>query len=291
MNIYIFAPLLYLLIGYFLARTPYDLRRFGSMLLTRYIIPLIIIFNISQPLKGTFLVIIAFIVIMTIMMSFHRWLITKDPIKNLCFCYLNIGWLGLPIATTLFGPLASTLIITTYVGSSIFGNSVSAGMLQENSTPKTRMIQILRAPPVIALIIGILLIPVGDELAKYGDWVFTALKFIMSFFGMAVLGMWLAHSRIRLQDLLRCIPDFVFRGVVMLVMMYALILFGEYVQIPLITENKPTLYMMCLLPPAANLVILETHYLRTGRSAPIVACETCISIVALGIFALVVELL
>lgn len=69
-------------------------------------------------------------------------------------------------------------------------------------------------------------------------------------------------------------------------MMTAFIFVGEYLHLELITANKPALYMLCLLHPAANLVILETYYRSTGESAKIIACDTCISIVTLGVYAL-----
>lgn len=131
------------------------------------------------------------------MLCFHRMVITKDPVKNLCFCYVNIGCIGIPLGTAMFPdpsgsglPTASSLIITVYVGGSIFGNSVSASLLQEGVTShKDKILGVLKAPPIIALIIGLLLMPFGEEISKYGKDVFIALKFIMSFFGMAVLGM------------------------------------------------------------------------------------------------------
>lgn len=232
---------------------------------------------------------------MVIMLCFHRMVITKDPVENLYFCYVNIGWMGIALAAAAMFPdpsgsglpSASSLIITVYVGRSIFGNSVSASLLKEGVTShKDKILGVLKAPLIIALIIGLVLMLFGEEISKYGKDVFIVLKFIMSFFGMAVLGMWLERSTIRFKDLVGSIPNYAMRTVGFLIMTTIFIFVSEYLHLEPITANKPALYMLCLLPPAANLVILETYYWGTGESATIIACDTCISIVTMGVYAL-----
>ncbi|ECQ0328475.1 permease, partial [Salmonella enterica] len=49
-----------------------------------------------------------------------------------------------------------------------------------------------------------------------------------------------------------------------------------------------TLYLFCFLPPAANIIVLETHYMGTGRSARTISCGTCISIIAITIYSVVI---
>ncbi|WP_234480085.1 hypothetical protein [Erwinia sp. S38] len=60
--------------------------------------------------------------------------------------------------------------------------------------------------------------------------------------------------------------------------------------IQILTDNAAKLYLFCLLPPAANIIVLETHYLGTGRSAKAISCGTCISIVAIAIYAAAIVL-
>ncbi|MCM5704030.1 hypothetical protein [Larsenimonas salina] len=43
---------------------------------------------------------------------------------------------------------------------------------------------------------------------------------------------------------------------------------------------------MPLLPPAANIVVLETFYLNTGTSAQRIASSTLVSLIMLGVLAL-----
>jgi predicted permease len=59
----------------------------------------------------------------------------------------------------------------------------------------------------------------------------------------------------------------------------------QYYRVDLVTENQPTLYLLGFLPPAANIIVLETHYMKSGRSASMIACGTCLSIIAIGLYA------
>lgn len=92
---------------------------------------------------------------------------TQKPIRNLCYFYLNIGWLGVPVATSLFGNGTASLFIAAYIGSTIFGNSVGLNMLGHGISFRERCLKLLKSPTVIVVIVGIALIPVGDNIAQY----------------------------------------------------------------------------------------------------------------------------
>src|SRR5262249_3094811 len=148
--------------------------------LTKIVIPLVIIFNIATNLLGVFPIIAGMIVIMIFMLLISR-AGTSDPVHNLCFCYLNIGWLGLPIASVFFGKGAATVIVAAYVGSALFGNSVGVGLMVKNKKLKDRILQTLQAPPVWALLVGFLCIPLRPWLEEFGAPVYDVLKFLMGF--------------------------------------------------------------------------------------------------------------
>ncbi|EDT0101430.1 permease, partial [Salmonella enterica] len=109
----------------------------------------------------------------------------------LCFTYLNIGWLGLPVASSLFGNDAALIVIAAYVGSSVVGNSFGAGILASN---KINLIKLLQTPPVLALFTGIFLIPFRQQVTHWFYDVYEVAKFLMSFLGMGVLGLWLSKT-------------------------------------------------------------------------------------------------
>lgn len=53
-------------------------------------------------------------------------------------------------------------------------------------------------------------------------------------------------------------------------------------KLELVAANKPALYMIYILPPAANIIVLETYDCHTGKSAGLTACgSTCFRIPAL----------
>ncbi|WP_182057412.1 permease [Pantoea sp. ME81] len=276
----IFFPLIYLSAGWLLGKTAWDCKTAASWILTRIAIPIVIIFNISTRFHSMSTIIIATAISMMVLLLAGRY-VFADPIKNLCFSYLNIGWLGLPVASVLFGNDAATIIIAAYVGSSIVGNSLGAGML---SGEKFNPITLMRTAPVIALMIGVALIPLSDSVALHFDSLYQIAKFMMSFLGMAVLGIWLSKTTISMRDFRLELRPFITRSIVFAVLISLLLLIANQSNASLITQNPATLYLLCLLPPAANIIVLETHYLGTGNSARAISCGTCISIVAIALY-------
>lgn len=277
----IFFPLIYLLAGWLAGKTAMDLKRSASWILTRIAIPVVIVFNISTRFSSMSTIIIATAICMLILLAACR-LIMRDPVRSLCFSYLNIGWLGLPVGSALFGNDAATIIIAAYVGSSIIGNSLGAGML---SGSKLNLAGLLRTPPVLALIAGTALIPFGHEVTRWCNGLYDVAKFLMSFLGMAVLGIWLSRTTISAGDLRREIWPFIIKSGVMGLLISLLVGLASLLHYRLIADNAATLYLFCLLPPAANIIVLETHYSGTGESAKLITCATCISIVAIGLYA------
>jgi predicted permease len=283
MSISIFAPLIYFLIGLGLGKANFDIKGKASALLTKFVIPFVIIYNISTHRSGVFVIMLGTIAMMGLMVFLSR-LFTRDPIQTLCFCYLNIGWLGLPIASTLFGNEAAMVIIAAYLGSSIFGNSIGVGLLTHGQDLKARLRKTLQAPPFLALLIGLACIPFGKHIEFYIRPEYEALKFLMSFLGMAILGIWLSTTTISYSDFKRAFLPFTARLFVTSILITLFILTCQHYAITLVIENKPALYLISFLPPAANIIVLETHYMKSGRSAAMIACGTCLSIIASGLY-------
>ncbi|MBD2813433.1 permease [Xenorhabdus sp. Flor] len=277
----IFLPLFYLLIGWLIGKTSWDIKVAISGLLTKFIIPIVIIFNISTHFNSMGGIIIVTALSMISLLGISR-IFSRDPVTNLCFSYLNIGWLGLPVASTLFGDEASMIVISAYVGSSIIGNSIGAGLLSGRATD---LKSIFKTPPIIALCIGIVLIPFEDEVQYVGEDIYKVAKFLMSFIGMAILGIWLSKIKISIQDFRNEISVFLVRSGVIAGLVTLLLFISFICDNKLITNNFSTLYLFCLLPPAANIIVLETRYLDSGRSARSISCGTCISIISIAIYA------
>ena len=210
----------------------------------------------------------------------------KDAIRSLCFCYLNIGWLGLPIAHTLLGDEAARFVLAAYIGSSIVGNSIGANYLKKEAFS---VLKILSSPPVIALLIGCLLIPVGSDIEVYGYHMYLVSKFLMSFLGMMILGIWLSETSLKKSDVLAYTKSYAFR--ILILTTVVLVVFGisQISNSEIVYQQLPWLFLICLLPPAANIIVLETSYLGTGTSAARISVETMVSIVVIAAYGIVVH--
>lgn len=284
----IFYPLIYLLSGWLLGKlarkTTRTIKKQASKLLTKIIIPVVIIWNISSHSNSMGGIIIGAMVIMAVLLKVGG-IINDEPIKKLCFCYLNIGWMGLPIAGALFGSSASTVMISVYIGSSVFGNSVGAGILSKEGFKGKK---ILLSSAALATILGILLIPLSEEFKASFEDTYNIAKFLMSFLGMVILGLWLSEASVTINDLRDELMPFLSRILVMTALARMILLFSSAIHLDVLTENSATLYLICLLPPAANIVVLETKYRGTGDSTKMIICGTFLSIIALIFYAVAI---
>lgn len=287
MSLSIFTPLLYLLFGLLLGQTKLQLKSIASAFLTKVVIPLVIIYNLASYQSGLIAVVLGVMAIMAVMATLGA-LLTRDPIRNLCFFYLNIGWLGMPIATALFGDNAASLYIAAYIGSTIFGNSIGAGMLEHGVNMRNRLIKILQSPPVISVIIGLALLPLGDVIVLHLHTFYEVLKFLLGFIGMAILGLWLSESKVQLKDIKDELLPSLYRSITLFLLLTLFLMICSWLNVRFVMQSVTALYLICLLPPAANIIVLETHYRNTGDSAKIIASGTCISIVAIFIYAIVI---
>ena len=290
MTLKILLPFLYLGLGFLVGKTPIDIKNQTAYLLTRVIIPLIIIYNIATCRADLFVSILAMIIMMAVMMYASRFF-CADVVERLSFFYLNIGWLSLPIVAPVWGDSAAAAVLSLYIGNSLFGNSIGAGMLINNGAAKIDIKRTLKSPPVAALVIGIICIPFGDSIKLYLPPVYRIVKLIMSILGMGVLGMWLAKITLELKDLRLTLKLAVLRAITVACLMTLFIYIAGLLHLELIISNKPALYMICILPPAANIIVLETHYCHTGKSAGLTAWGTLLSLVLIPIYIVVTRLL
>lgn len=280
-------PFIYLLVGILIGKRQLNVKTFSSLVLTKIVIPLIIIWNISLHLEEMAWVIALTMVSMLAIFACRHWM-GKDAIRSLCFCYLNIGWLGLPIAHTLLGDEAARFVLAAYIGSSIVGNSIGANYLKKEAFS---ILKILSSPPVIALLIGCLLIPVGSDIEVYGYNVYVVSKFLMSFLGMMILGIWLSETSLKKSDVLAYTKSYAFRIVILSTVVLVVFGISQISNSEIVHQQLPWLFLICLLPPAANIIVLETSYLGTGTSAARISVETMVSIVVIAAYGIVVHLL
>ncbi|ENW85463.1 MULTISPECIES: AEC family transporter [Acinetobacter] len=282
-------PLLSFLIGYWGVQYLKPVRPVLAALLARVLIPVLIIYNMVFYKAGS-LWLMGFSIFSSIVLFSLFYYFAKDKLRALCFSYLNGVWLGLPFALAVFGTDAMSTMIALYIGGSLFGNVSAVIAVSQTRQDWTFILKnILQSPPVIALsIAGVL--SFWDfshyEFHPTLQWAYAANKFLVTFAGMCILGMWLRHVRIQLRDLKRSLVLISGRFI------FALGLAGiAYIFLPiphqLLTYSVMMMYF--LLPPAANIVALETHYQGTGHSAKYIASGTIASAILIGIYGLVLH--
>lgn len=316
----IILPLIYLGLGLGLAlllpdRWSTRLKEDASTLLTRWIIPAVIIYTVATSRPELFFVAASTMVLMLLgVLCAGR--ITGDPVQKLAFVYLNAGLFGIPVVAGFWGEEAVRVYIGAYIGNSIMGNILGTSLLRggskteagvgEGNAPDARAARsrggtlrtVLRglrtSPPVIAVVVGLLCLPAGPILSQYGAGFYRVLTWVFSFIGMIVLGMWLGAAKLHRADLTRAAGWALLRAG--LVSVYSVgILTAAYwmhthtgVHLNQLLAHPQVLFVLGVLPPAANIVILETHYRHEGTAAPIIASGAVVSV---GMIALAVPIL
>lgn len=284
-------PLISFLIGFWGVHYLKPVRPFMAALLARLLIPLVVIYNMVFYKQGS-LWLIGFSIFSSIFLFGLFYLVAKDKLRALCFSYLNGVWLGFPFALALFGPDALNTIVALYIGGSLFGNvSAIVAVSPEKQDLKFILNNMLKSPPVIALSTAAILS--FWDLSIYEShpvvqWGYTANKVLVTFAGMCILGMWLSKVRIQLSDLKRSLILISGRFVLALALAA-----GAFFLLPIPHQvlTYAVIMMYFLLPPAANIVALETHYQGTGHSAKYIASGTIASTILIGMYGVMIHIL
>lgn len=286
-------PLLGFCSGLILATTSFSqhLKSLFSSVLSRLFIPIVIIYNMVFYQAGS-LGLMLFSFFSAVLLFFIYLFLSKDRLQSLCFSYTNMAWLGFPIAMALFGEQISASIIAIYVGGSIFGNiwavtSVSSEPLNIQDIFK----KVIKSPPVIALILAAILRLLNVQSVQEHAWIdaiYSFSKWGMVFTGMSVLGMWLRKTKVHLEDLTYSCKVALIKvicGVIFCTFAY------YFLPIAHVQDNIGVMFLLFCLPPAANIVALETHYQGTGISAKYIAAGTMVSCGICLIYGVMVHLL
>lgn len=320
----ILLPLLYLSLGIGLAlllpeRWGTRLKEDASTLITRWIIPTVIIYTVATSRPELFFVAASTMVLMALgVLGAGR--ITGDPVQKLAFVYLNAGLFGIPVVAGFWGEEAVRVYIGAYIGNSIMGNILGTSLLRgdskggsngasgagdhsapdaqasrsHNGTLRTVLQGLRTSPPVIAVVLGLLCLPAGPFLSQHGAGFYRVLTWVFSFIGLIVLGMWLAAAKLHRADLTRATGWALLRVVLVSLYSVGVLALGHWahdtagVHFDQLLAHPQVIFLLGALPPAANIVILETHYRHEGTAAPVIAAG---AVVSLGMIALAVPIL
>ena len=312
-------PLIYLGVGFGLAMLLPEhwsnrLKESASALLTRWIIPTVIIYTVATSRPELFFVAASTMVLMLLgVLGAGR--ITGDPVQKLAFVYLNAGLFGIPVVAGFWGEEAVRVYIGAYIGNSVMGNILGTSLMRRETntdglttsrakptrqavTHKAAVGAVLRSlltnRPVIAVAIGLICLPAGPFLNTHAAGIYRLITWVFSFVGLMVLGMWLSTARLHRTDLKQALRWAVLRVVLVSVYSVGILTAAHWmhthtgVHLDQLLAHPQVLFILGVLPPAANIVILETHYRHEGTAAPIIASG---AVVSLGMIALTVPIL
>ena len=307
-------PLLYLGVGFGLATLLPEhwgnhLKESASALLTCWIIPTVIVYIVATSRPELFFMAASTMVLMALLVRCSGFF-TNDPVQRLALVYLNAGIFGIPVVASFWGEEAVRLYVGAYIGNSVMGNILGTSLMRRETntdglttsrtkpTQKAAVSAVLRSlltnRPIVAVAIGLICMPTGPFLNTYAAGIYRLITWVFSFVGLMVLGMWLSTARLHRTDLKQALGWALLR--VVLVSVYSLgILTAAYwmhthtgVHLDQLLAHPQVLFILGVLPPAANIVILETHYRHEGTAAPVIAAG---AVVSLGMIALAVPIL
>lgn len=312
-------PLLYLGVGFGLATLLPEhwgnrLKEGASALLTRWIIPTVIVYIVATSRPELFFMAASTMVLMALLVRCAAFF-TNDPVQRLALVYLNAGIFGIPVVASFWGEEAVRLYVGAYIGNSVMGNILGTSLMRRETntdglttsrakptrkavTRKAAVGAVLRSlltnRPIIAVAIGLICLPAGPFLNTHAAGIYRLITWVFSFVGLMVLGMWLSTARLHRTDLKQALRWAVLRVVLVSVYSVGILTAAHWmhthtgVHLDQLLAHPQVLFILGVLPPAANIVILETHYRHEGTAAPIIASG---AVVSLGMIALAVPIL
>lgn len=312
-------PLIYLGVGFGLAmllpeRWSNRLKESASALLTRWIIPTVIVYIVATSRPELFFMAASTMVLMALLVRCAAFF-TNDPVQRLALVYLNAGIFGIPVVASFWGEEAVRLYVGAYIGNSVMGNILGTSLMRRETntdglttsrakptrkavTRKAAVGAVLRSlltnRPIIAVAIGLICLPAGPFLNTHAAGIYRLITWVFSFVGLMVLGMWLSTARLHRTDLTQALRWAVLRVVLVSVYSVGILTAAHWmhthtgVHLEQLLAHPQVLFILGVLPPAANIVILETHYRHEGTAAPIIASG---AVVSLGMIALAVPIL
>ena len=312
-------PLLYLGVGFGLAMLLPEhwgnrLKESASALLTRWIIPTVIVYIVATSRPELFFMAASTMVLMALLVRCAAFF-TNDPVQRLALVYLNAGIFGIPVVASFWGEEAVRLYVGAYIGNSVMGNILGTSLMRRETntdglttsrakptrkavTHKAAVGAVLRSlltnRPIIAVAIGLICLPAGPFLNTHAAGIYRLITWVFSFVGLMVLGMWLSTARLHRTDLIQALRWALLRVVLVSVYSVGILTAAHWmhthtgVHLDQLLAHPQVLFILGVLPPAANIVILETHYRHEGTAAPVIAAGAAVSV---GMIALAVPIL
>jgi len=283
----ILIPFSYIFTGFIIGKIWKNSSQYFSYLLINIFIPIVIVMTILSYQGNIFHIVLLSYLFSLIMYKIADYLYTKHnnkPIMKLCFSYYNIGWLGLPISIYFFGEVVTPIMIAAYIGGMIYGSTICIYSLNSlsNLNQMSPFKKLFTSMPFLSFLVAVALkFLFGTiDIIEYYSQFYDISKLIMSILGMSILGIWLQKSPLKKEYWKEAIVfsfNRLFIGFIVLSILLSIMYFGNLLSL----EDINYLLIIPLLPVAANIVVLETYYLKSAKSIHIIMINTIFSLVLL----------
>ena len=277
-------------------------------------IPTVIVYIVATSRPELFFMAASTMVLMALLVRCAAFF-TNDPVQRLALVYLNAGIFGIPVVASFWGEEAVRLYVGAYIGNSVMGNILGTSLMRRETntdglttsrakptrkavTHKAAVGAVLRSlltnRPIIAVAIGLICLPAGPFLNTHAAGIYRLITWVFSFVGLMVLGMWLSTARLHRTDLKQAVRWALLRVVLVSVYSVGVLTAARWMHtrtgmhLEQLMAHPQVLFVLGVLPPAANIVILETHYRHEGTAAPVIAAGAVVSV---GMIALAVPIL
>ena len=227
---------------------------------------------------------IAFSVVMVALAMLVVPRIRTDVPQRLAYCsfgYTNIGWFGIPTGLALFGPSSLPILVMAYVGGLLFGNTVGFYLVaRDRFSVRVSLMKMAKLPAIYAFAVGILFqyLNIRADLAFPTDTPFRVATFLMSACGMMVVGLGASHVTFSWLAIQGALTLVICRHALAICAIGIVIWLFAAVGVPVRPESLKIVFLIGLLPVAANLVVFASQ-LGSGvaSSSLIIAISTTIS--------------
>ena len=257
-------------VGYFLKKWFNINPNFISNPLVFLLLPLLVIYNISEAdtSKIVIIPIISFLIALAMNLPalLARKTIAKEEDINLLkssFTFFNVLFFGIPVVSALFGQEATSVLICVYLGTAIYGDIFGYFQVAKTKlSTKEACKELAKVPFIYVFIVAIGIKIWGVEIPDEVDPAMNILGWVVSCLGMMIVGVHLTDVDFRKIK----IPYFAkllgFRTLSAIVISMVFI-GGEYlIWESLDTEDYLMLILLPFLPVASN-ISLFASYLET----------------------------
>ncbi len=262
--------LAFIAVGYFLKKWTNINPGYISAPLIFFLLPLLVIYNISEADTSKIVVIsiIAFLISLSMnipALLAHRTF-AKDEDVNLLkssFTFFNILFFGIPVVSALFDEGATSVLICVYLGAALYGDIIGYFQVAKTKlSAKKALKEIVKVPYLYIFIVAIGIkiwgVEIPDEVAPIMD----TLGWIVSSMGMMIVGVHLTGVNFKKIN-------FVYLGKILgfrtsaAILIAGLFIGAEFlIWQNLETEDYLMLILMPFLPVASN-ISLFASYLET----------------------------